>query len=142
MARPVFLWVVLGLGIGLVNGACSSDDKGYATGDNGVNDVRAACQMRSAWKSSLPDCASCETMTQLQRCECSAFEAFGAACYDQAEARRKEPTCTEDVDTCLKACVKTDCACIDGCYANKDACRRASAARDGCVAEVCDKYCH
>lgn len=109
---------------------------------NGVNDVRAACEQRASWQKRLTaDCAACLTGTQIPPCGCELVRDFGGACNAQAAARQSEPSCTAAVDACINACKVDDCACIDACYSGADACRQATAARDGCVAEVCAPYC-
>lgn len=119
--------------------ACASDPEAR---DNGVNDVRGACEVRASWKNAdAPDCRTCQTSAVLQRCECESLREFSGACVAQADDRRAEPSCTAALDQCVQGCAPTDCGCLDGCYATAQACRQASSARDGCVAEVCAKFC-
>jgi len=116
--------------------ACKDDPP---KGGNGVNDVRAACEIRAQWNRVENDCTLCEAATTTERCECSEIKDFSAACIDQHNARKA--ACAEAVDTCVFACRREDCGCIEGCYANAEACKRAAAARDGCITETCATYC-
>ncbi len=118
--------------------ACSSKD--YDTAGNGVNDVVAACRIGVPWVRTRDECSACIAAAPAARCDCPEFKAYSAACEEQAAARRNEPSCTYEIETCALGC-GTDCDCVDRCYANAPGCRRAASARDGCVAEVCDKYC-
>ncbi len=119
--------------------ACSSEP---AAPHNGVNDVHAACQVRASWKHDTSEkCVNCYASAPLPACGCELFKDFGGLCADQGAARTAEPTCDPTLNGCVGACPKTDCACIDGCYAQADACRRVSAAVDGCVTDVCAQYC-
>ena len=120
-------------------GGCASKDDDLPKGGNGVDDVKAACEIRSKWVRSGNDCSLCEAAVISPRCDCTSLAAFGAACLDQQNARK--PLCNDAIDTCVFGCTVTDCACIEACYANADACKKASSARDGCVAEVCDSHC-
>lgn len=134
--RLAFLLLLLPLA------SCADDEPAPTTLRTGVNDVRAACELRAAWTKPLsPDCTVCTTAVLLPPCSCELVRDFGAACYDQAVARRAEPSCTDAVDKCVDACPRDGCGCIEGCYAQAAACRAATAARDGCVAEVCARYC-
>lgn len=136
--RFAFAAVIAGVATGVA--ACSSDDEPPL--DNGVNDVALACQQRASYTDPQGEkCVQCLTVAALENCKCEAFEGFGGACEEQGVARRAEPTCTTSIDDCRRACAATDCACIDGCYAGADACKRRQAAEDGCVAKVCEKFC-
>ncbi len=109
---------------------------------NGVNDVKAACEIRATWtRKTAAQCVSCEVTSVLKRCECEAFRDYSGACVTQAEARQAEPSCTTALDECLGRCDALDCVCQEHCYDGAQACKRASAARDGCVAEVCTRFC-
>jgi hypothetical protein len=119
-------------------GACNSEDDPPKSG-NGVNDVKLSCEIRTKWNRSVEKCGLCETGVVSPRCECVNLEAFSAACLDQAEARKK--ACNTTIDDCIQACGRDNCGCIDGCYTNGDACKAASAARDGCIAEACESHC-
>ncbi len=117
--------------------ACCKDDEPKV--GNGVNDVRLACDIRATWNRSGNECTLCEASVVSERCDCIELRDFSAACIDQANARRA--ACTGSVNDCVFACATTDCACIDACYVAGDACKAASAARDGCIAEACSSYC-
>lgn len=106
---------------------------------NGVNDVRAACELRAGWNRTNNDCSICESAVISPRCECESLAAFSAACFDQETARQDH--CAREVDVCVFSCDRTDCACIEACYVQGDACKTASDARDGCIAEACADYC-
>ncbi len=106
---------------------------------NGVNDVRASCEIRAKWNRTPEKCGLCEAAVVAPRCECTELAEFSAACIEQADART--PVCPETIDTCVASCNRNDCNCIDGCYAANAACKNASAARDGCVADACSSYC-
>lgn len=114
---------------------CDSDPKS----GNGVNDVRASCEIRAKWVRTANKCTECEAAVVSTRCDCIELADFSGACLDQANARA--PVCPETIDTCVAGCARTDCTCIDACYANDAACKAASAARDGCIAEACEPQC-
>ena len=108
--------------------------------DNGVNDVRAACQIRTTWvHNEKNQCSICAASVVAPRCDCSALTAFSGACDDQANAAHA--ACPGSVNDCVANCKQDDCNCIEGCYANDAACKQAAAARDGCQAEACTQYC-
>ncbi|MDB4936285.1 MAG: hypothetical protein JWP87_3257 [Labilithrix sp.] len=120
--------------------ACSSNDDPPPR--NGVNDVKRACEIRASWTNKGNDrCINCQVAAQSPACDCEAFKDFASLCKGQDDARRAEPTCTAELDACTKACTQTDCACIDGCYAQSAKCKQVSAAKDGCIADVCTQYC-
>jgi hypothetical protein len=75
----------------------------------------------------------------LERCPC-ASEDYVGKCWSLQKDKKAEPTCA-GVDECIFHCAANDCGCIDACYAEKDACRTKASAVDGCVAEICDRYC-
>ncbi len=109
----------------------------------GVNDVRKACEIRQSWKLATSDkCISCQSAAPLADCGCEAFKEYAAKCLQPEEALKSEPSCTDQVEICVKTCVLTDCDCIDKCYVQAEACRRVAGGRDGCVAEVCAPYCN
>jgi hypothetical protein len=111
--------------------------------NNGVNDVRKACELRAGWTNTSADkCGTCQAAAQRPACGCEGFKGFDGVCADQGAAFRAEPSCTDDVINCVARCVQTDCACVEGCYANAPACKRVAAARDGCVTDLCAKYCN
>ena len=119
--------------------ACSDDGPPPR---NGVNDVLKACQIRAAWtKSNAEVCVNCVAAAPSPKCECESFMDFAALCADQDNARRSEPSCNDANDMCTRVCPKTDCACIENCYAGAPACKNVVAARDGCIADVCTQYC-
>lgn len=130
--------VAVGLGIMVAVVACSGDDDEPKTG-NGVNDVRAACDIRAQWNRAAQDCSLCEAAVVSPRCECVELRDFSAACENQAAARKT--ACAASVDECVFKCQREDCACIDACYVDAASCKAASAARDGCIAEACSPYC-
>src|SRR4051812_17084450 len=118
--------------------ACASD-KGQQT-TNGVDDVGKACAIRAAWAhATASTCNNCLAIATSPRCDCSDKD-YAGECNGQQDAFRKELTC-DGVDACVNACVRTDCTCVEACYANKAACRRLASARDGCFTEVCDSTC-
>jgi hypothetical protein len=123
--------------IALVVGCGDDDDT--PKGGNGVNDVKLSCEIRAKWNRTGNDCSLCESGVVSAPCDCSSLAEFSGACLQQADARRN--ACAESVDTCVFSCDRTDCACIESCYTNGDACKAASAARDGCIAEVCADHC-
>jgi hypothetical protein len=118
--------------------ACSSGEPENA--GNGVNDVRAACQIRTDWaRASTDECLLCLAQIQSPPCGCESEREFIGVCLSQHEAKIGEPSC-DGMAKCVDGC-RADCACVDACYAGKEACRRVSAASDGCAAHVCDAYC-
>lgn len=71
----------------------------------GVNNVRAACELRSRWtRLDTGDCASCRAAVVLPACGCEGVSAFEALCAPQADARRAHPECTAALDACIVAC--------------------------------------
>jgi len=117
--------------------ACTSEEP-----NNGVNDVKAACEIRAAWKrAETEDCRNCMAAAPLVSCECETVKAYSGLCKDQGDVRIREPSCSDTVEQCVTTCPRTDCACVEACYSRAEACKKASAARDGCVADVCAKYC-
>ena len=121
--------------LGLVGVGCTDEPKN----GNGVNDVRAACELRMKWNRVNNQCSVCESAVVSPRCECVELAAFSAACIDQHNART--PVCAESIDNCVNTCPRTDCNCIDNCYAADARCKSASAARDGCITDACAQYC-
>lgn len=123
----------------VVAAACGSDPEAAPVG---VNDVRKACEIRTTWQrlDSL-DCSECFGIASAQKCDCPNLQRdYAGKCASHRDAKLAEPAC-EGVDACVNACPKTDCGCVEGCYAGKDACRPIGNAMDGCLAEVCDAYC-
>lgn len=122
----------------VVLGACGKDD----VENNGVNDVRKACEIRAAWKNpSAEKCGLCQAAAPRPPCGCESFAGFDGVCAAQGDARRAEPSCTEALDRCEIAC-GSNCGCVESCYATAQECKRVSAARDGCIAETCASYCN
>src|SRR5512140_1147522 len=122
--------------------ACSSSSSGVGMTPttNGVDDVHKACEIRAGWlNTSTTPCNNCVGLSTSPRCACTDQE-YAGSCSDQTAAKNKEPTCDGTID-CVGKCARTDCACIDACYAGKAACRTLASAADGCVAEICAKYC-
>jgi hypothetical protein len=122
-------------------GACGDDDEDDTKHGNGVNDVRQACVVRSAWTKTDQKCLLCEAAVLSPECGCEALKDFSAYCIDQAQARKAACPTSDTIDVCVNKCAKPDCDCIDHCYDGQDACKKASAARDGCAAAVCDQFC-
>lgn len=119
--------------------ACGgSDDTTPKTG-NGVNDLAQACQIRATWVRANNDCSVCESGAINAHCDCDALRAFSGACLDQQNARKG--VCPQSVDDCVDKCDRTDCTCIEACYTGNDACKKATDARDGCVAATCTDHC-
>jgi hypothetical protein len=117
---------------------CSSSAPAAPT--NGVDDVLKACEIRVPWaNTSSTPCNNCIGLSTTPRCPCTDQD-YAGKCSDQTSAKNKEPTC-DGTFACVDKCARTDCACIDGCYASKPACRTLASAADGCVAEICDQYC-
>ena len=127
-------WTVFGL-VAAALAACDDEPKS----GNGVNDIRASCEIRTMCNRNGNDCTVCEAAVVAPRCECSSLAAFSGACLEQANQRKS--ACSDAVDDCVNACQRTDCACIDGCYKTADYCKAASAARDGCITDTCDSHC-
>ena len=119
--------------------ACGPDDP---PPNNGVNDVKKACEIRTAWqKRGTTACTDCLSISTAPKCDCPLFQQeFAAKCSEQARARTDEPTC-EGTPTCVGDCDRTDCACIDACFVGKERCREVTSAVDGCTTDVCDAYC-
>lgn len=137
-SRSVAVSALSALFVALAVTACTTDEP-----NNGVNDVKAACEIRATWKRvETEDCRNCMTAAPLVSCECESFKAFAGLCQEQGDARIREPSCNDAVEQCVTTCRKSDCACVEGCYARAEACKKASAARDGCVADVCAQYCN
>ncbi|MBX3231923.1 MAG: hypothetical protein KIT84_12155 [Labilithrix sp.] len=125
----------------VVAAGCGSDDDDKPKVGNGVNNLRAACDIRQGWNRSAENCSICEAAVVSPRCECEALKAFSAACSNQDAAMKT--SCDEGIRNCALGCIQDDCACLDGCYANAPpACRQAADARDGCVAEACTQFCN
>lgn len=119
---------------------CSSEADPLAP-TNGVDDVREACEVRGSWTApSSERCGYCVAAAANPPCSCSEEEPFAGRCQEQQSVRSKEASC-EGVEECRFTCPSSDCACIDACYAGKEACRRAASAFDGCIAEVCGPEC-
>jgi hypothetical protein len=119
--------------------ACSSKEDPPR---NGVDDIVKACQLRAAWKNpTAEDCVNCVAAAPSPECACEDFKDFAGLCKVQDDARRAEASCTSAMEDCARAC-KTDCACMEACYAQAPACKRIIDGRDGCVVDVCTPYCN
>jgi hypothetical protein len=124
--------------------ACSSSSSGGAppvqNAGNGVNDVKQACAIRTAWTQRISTtCSTCLSEAPVPACECDT-DPHRAQCLQQSQAKTNEADCTRAISDCTVAC-HDDCACVDACYAGHDACRVVASALDGCVAAVCDSSC-
>jgi hypothetical protein len=118
---------------------CSPSDP---TLRRGVDDVKAACEIRAAWTTPTADaCVACQSTAILERCACESLREFSGACFEEAERARREPSCAAEISPCVRACEPGDCACEDACYEGRDACRTAASVREGCVADVCAPFC-
>jgi len=139
-ANTLSLPLIAALAVSLVVlGACSADPPPR----NGVNDVKAACELRAKWtRPTTERCVACVAAAPIQGCDCEDYRDFAGFCQDQGNARRAEGTCTEALDDCVRACKTSDCPCIEACYGNAATCKTLSAARDGCVVDVCSQYCN
>lgn len=119
--------------------ACGDDEP---KSGNGVNSTALACEIRAKWNRTGNDkCSLCESAAQNARCDCEALKDFSGACVEQADKRKA--ACTDaNLDPCIFGCDAADCACVAKCYETATAaCKSASDARDGCVAETCDSHC-
>jgi hypothetical protein len=126
----------------ILGGSAGCSPKDSAAPNNGVDDVRKACEARATWKNkTATKCINCIAAAPSPKCACEEFVGFSGLCQDQGAAWRAEANCTDAVNQCPYKCADTDCACIEACYAQADACKRAAAAKDGCVADVCAQYC-
>lgn len=123
----------------VVASACGDD---APAPNNGVNDVKAACEIRAQWtKRTDSECVNCLSIARTPKCECPDFQQdYAAKCADQGAAFGNERNCDLVAD-CTSKCALTDCACVDACYADRAACRPKAAAVDGCTTDVCDAYC-
>jgi hypothetical protein len=116
--------------------ACSSNPPA----NNGVNDVRKACDIRRGWlRKDGSQCINCQVSAPALPCPCSETDPVLSKCHDQQKAVNAEPQCA-GIDRCVGDC-KDECACIDRCYAGREACYRVASAMDGCVADLCDSRC-
>jgi hypothetical protein len=138
MAKRSFFSFLLVSGLVVVV-ACGADGP---PPNNGVNDVKAACEIRAQWtKRSDNECVNCLSIARTPKCDCPAFQQeYAAKCADQGAAFGNERNC-DLVGECTSKCALTDCGCIDACYNDRAACRPKAAAVDGCTTDVCDKYC-
>jgi hypothetical protein len=129
---------VLALGM-LATAGCSPK---ASPANNGVNDVKKACEIRATWQNKpAKKCVDCLAAAPSPKCACEEFVGFSGLCEDQGTAWRTEPACTDAINQCPYKCAETDCACIDACYAASETCRNVTAAKDGCVADACAQYC-
>ncbi len=129
--------------LAMIVAACSSSSTPTPPAEgNGVNDVKAACQIRMGWtRTSTERCIDCVVAAPEPQCDCEQFKEFAGRCRSQEEARRAEAGCTASVNDCTNACAATDCACIDACYGQAARCEQLAGARDGCVVDVCSDVC-
>ena len=58
---------------------------------NGVNDVRASCEIRAKFNRANDKCDVCEAAVVSTRCECVELAPVSAACMEQENARK--PVC-------------------------------------------------
>jgi hypothetical protein len=138
MGRAFLECAVLALATASLASACAG--KSEPKVDNGVDDVHAACQIRTTWvHNETNQCSICAAAVVSPRCDCSALTAFSGACDDQATAAHA--ACPTTVDDCVSSCKSDDCNCVEACYASDASCKQAAAARDGCQAEACTQYC-
>ncbi len=120
--------------------ACGGGDA--VAPNNGVDDVKKACEIRATWaKRTTQECIDCLSIAKAPKCDCPAFQQdFAGKCEVQGRAYGDERNC-DFVGDCIGKCQPNDCACVDACYAGRDACRPKAAGLDGCLADVCDHYC-
>lgn len=116
--------------------ACGGDE-----GGNGVNDVRAACEIRQGWTQATAEaCGTCKTSASIDPdCDCTPDE-YRGLCSEQLVARNAEADCTGELQVCVGNCLD-DCDCIDQCFVGHDTCKTRYAAYDGCIADVCAEPC-
>lgn len=120
--------------------ACSDDgEDATATPIVGVNDIAKACAIRVTWPlaGETGKCQTCKGYSTTPKCDCGNYD-YAGKCEQQQKAVREDTSC-DGVDQCISAC-KSDCGCVERCYEGR-ACKAKAAARDGCVAEVCEKEC-
>lgn len=121
--------------------ACGDPDPA-APPSNGVNDVRKACEIRSAWTDRTSSrCIDCIAAAANPPCACPERPAAAGRCESQQAQRSRASFSCDGVEECRFRCPSNDCACVDACYAQKDACRAAASALDGCVTEACADLC-
>lgn len=137
-SRRLFAITLTGSLLGALGAACTDEEPL----NNGVNDVKAACELRVGWtKADSTACVECIAVSKAPKCECPAYQqGYAAKCNVQLTARAEEPTC-EETYGCVGACDEKDCACVDACFAGKERCRELTSAVDGCTTDVCDAYC-
>jgi hypothetical protein len=118
---------------------CSSDaDESPKSVGDGVNDVKAACDIRATWTNRASDkCKGCLYTVTSAPCSC---DARAGMCDPQSRKKVFESSCTSSIADCVSACA-LDCACVDACYAQSAACRTVASALDGCMAAACDDDC-
>lgn len=121
--------------------AASSAACGGKDGGTGVNDVKLACEARSAWtKADSQACRDCQISAYTSdECDCKRDE-YRALCHQHLVTRNAEADCVYEIDECVSAC-KGDCACADACFDNHGKCKPLQAAYDGCLADVCEDVC-
>src|SRR5438309_820479 len=80
--------------------------------------AKKACEIRASWtKATDRVCINCMSAAPSQACDCPDFKAFGGLCKSHNDARRNEPSCTDAIGNCTRACAKNDCTCVESCYA-------------------------
>src|SRR5438105_9217302 len=90
--------------------ACSTKSSSASGSSNGVDDVRQACEARSAWtRATSAVCWKCLGSAVAPPCPCNKDD-FAAKCHDQEAARNDEPTC-DGAAECVNHCPASDCAC-------------------------------
>jgi hypothetical protein len=106
-----------------------------------VNDVKKACEIKLAWTGATTSrCIECLAGAANPPCACSERKGYAGKCQNQQTKRSQETSC-DGVEECRFRCSSNDCGCIDQCYAQKDVCRAAASALEGCVAEACSAEC-
>lgn len=104
-------------------------------------DVRKACEVRASWAHRIrTDCTNCLALSAAPACGDCDLHPQAGRCSDQQQAKDAEPSC-KDTDRCVRRCDRTDCACIERCYATNNRCHDLAAAVDACTTKVCDAYC-
>lgn len=118
--------------------ACGTSNHADEPAIVGVFDVFEACAIRGSWAGGdTSRCTTCVAYATTPKCDCGSYD-YAGKCDAAQRAVREEPSCV-DVDACVVGC-KSDCACVDRCYQGR-ACKVVAAARDGCVAQVCEAEC-
>lgn len=121
--------------------ACSSESGSTKTGTSRANLAwDDSCTSMSGWvRYRELNCQTCVAGSKLG-CECAKDKPWNGQCQPEAEARRAEADCSDQLILCLDGC-EMDCACKAQCLASHDACRAKDEALESCIAQVCDSYC-